>query len=375
MISAPGWLMVRVRVRVLVAALVVLVAVSVIPPQARAQATFSGRAGEAAEAARELSRLEADETFDELYELIHPDAAEVVPEAAVVGWYESEFENKRTAELTVTGVEFVSWTWPVTGETYRQTAAVSFVQPYWENGVRTEVTGVVHLVEADRAWRWFFGNDRAFVALQIADAGLTPSFGQDDGYVSSFPDILHADVDEFWYRTFAGEGLTYTPPGGVVGFDTPINTACGAAEPATTAAFYCTVDETIYYSTAFRLLVENQVGDFAWVTVVAHEWAHHIQSELGLQATTRPDVTGGPYVIELELQADCLAGVYAEDAEARSWLDPGDLDEALTLTRAVGDPAGTEWSDPAAHGTSRQRLDAFASGYEDGASGCELALT
>lgn len=364
-----------VRVRVVVAALVLLVAVSLVPAHALAQATFTGRAGEAAEVARELSRLEADGEFDELYDRIHPDAAEVVPQEAVVGWYETEFASKRTAELTVTGVEFVSWTWPVTGETYGQTAAVTFVQPYWENGVRTEVEGIVHLVEADGEWGWFFGNDPHFVTTQIANAGLVPSIGQGDGYVSPFPDILHADVDEFWSRTFTGVGLAYTPPGDVVGFDVPINTACGAAEPATTAAFYCTVDATIYYSTSFRQLVETQVGDFAWVTVVSHEWAHHIQTQLGLQATTRPDLTGGPYVIELELQADCLAGVYAEDAEARSWLDPGDLDEALTLTRAVGDPAGTIWTDPAAHGTSRQRLDAFATGYQDGVSGCELALT
>ncbi|MGI8643090.1 MAG: neutral zinc metallopeptidase [Thermomicrobiales bacterium] len=364
-----------VRVRVLVATLVLIFAVSLVPPQAGAQSMFTGRAGEAAEAARQLSRLEADEAFDELYERIHPDAAEVVPEEAVVGWYEAEFAAKRTAELTVTGVEFVTWTWPVSGESYRQTAAVSFVQPYWDDGVRTEVVSVVHLVEADGEWGWFFGNDRAFVALQIANAGLAPSLGQGDGYVSSFADILHADVDEFWYRTFSDVGLGYTPPSDIVGFDAPINTACGAAEPATTAAFYCTVDETIYYSTGFRQLVDTQVGDFAWVTVIAHEWAHHIQTGLGLQATTRPDLTGGPYVIELELQADCLAGVYAEDAEARSWLDPGDLDEALTLTRAVGDPAGTEWSDPAAHGTSRQRLGAFASGYEEGVRGCELSLT
>ena len=362
------------RVRVVVASLVLLLAMSLSPVVALGQAPFTGRAAEAAEAARELSRLEADDAFEDLYELIHPDAAEVVPKEAVVGWYETEFANKRTAELSVTDVEFGSWTWPVTGETYRQTAAVSFVQPYWENGVRSEVASVVHLVEADGEWRWFFGNDRAFVAQQIANAGLAPALGQADAYVSAFPDILHADVDAFWYRTFTDAGLAYLPPSDIVGFDVPINTACGAAEPATTAAFYCTIDETIYYSLGFRQLVETQVGDFAWVTVIAHEWAHHIQTGLGLQATTRPDLTGGPYVIELELQADCLAGVYAEDAEARSWLDPGDLNEALTLTRAVGDPAGTEWTDPAAHGTSRQRLDAFASGYEDGVSGCELSL-
>lgn len=364
------------RIRPVFVFLIMLLALTAIPLTPRADAAqpaFTGRAEEAAEAARELSRLEEAGEFDELYDRIHPDAAEVVPREAVVGWYAEEFADKRTAELTVTAVDFEAWTWAVTGETYRDTASVSFVQPYWEDGGRTDVEGVVHLVEEDGAWGWFFGNDRAFVATQIANAGIAPSIAQ-DVYVSAFPDILHGDVDEFWYRTFTEAGLTYIPPTDIVGFDMPVNTACGAADPSKTAAFYCTVDATIYYSVWFRQLVETEVGDFAWVTVVAHEWAHHIQDGMGLHATTRPDLTGGPYVIEMELQADCLAGVYAEDAEARSWLDPGDLDEALTLTRAVGDPAGTDWTDPAAHGTSRQRLDAFSTGYEDGLEGCELAL-
>jgi predicted metalloprotease len=365
------------QTRALIAALVMLLALTATPltPSIHAaQTSLSGQEEEAAEAARELSRLEADEAFDELYDRMHPDSAEVVPREVVVAWYEEEFADKRTAELTVTDVTFETWTWSVTGTAYRDTASVAFVQPYWEDGVRTEVTGVVHLVEEDGEWGWFFGNDREFVAMQIANAASTSSIAQ-DAYVSPFPDILHADVDEFWFRTFTDAGLPYVPPSGVVGFEAPINTACGPADPSETAAFYCTVDATIYYSVWFRALVETEVGDFAWVTVVAHEWAHHVQDAVGIHATTRPDLTGGPYVIELELQADCLAGVYAEDAESRSWLDPGDLDEALTLTGAVGDPDGTEWTDPAAHGTSLQRLDAFSTGYEDGIEGCDLSLS
>jgi predicted metalloprotease len=340
----------------------------------------------AADAARELSLLEADRAFDALYEQMHPDALVVVPRSAVVGWYESFFIDRETAELTVTGVEPEPWTWGVTGVTYDDAVTVNFTQPYSVGGVESEVTGEVHLVPYDGDWGWFFGASRVFVDEQIAlycdDGSATVfSLSQEDTAeipVSRevlFPDPLHAHIDQFWAARFLEVGLPYESPGGVIAFDEPIVTACGRAEPEQEAAFYCVIDQKIYYSSEFRSLIESQIGDFAWVIVVAHEWGHHIQADLGFDLGVVPDRAGEIPPIELEQQADCLAGAYALDAEVTGWLDPGDIDEALYMTEISGDPVGTAWNDPRAHGTGSERIDAFMLGYGGGLVGCDLDLT
>jgi predicted metalloprotease len=340
----------------------------------------------AAAAAQELSQLEAARAFDDLYERMHPDALAVVPRSAVIGWYESFFADRETAELTVTGVEPEPWTWGVTGVTYDDAVTVSFTQPYVVAGVESDVTGEVHLVPFDGEWVWFFGASRAFVDEQIAlygDDGSATLFalaqeGADNAPVARevlFPDPLHAHVDQFWAARFAEAGRTYEPPDGVIPFDEPIVTACGRAEPDEEAAFYCVIDEKIYYSTEFRALIESRIGDFAWVVVVAHEWAHHIQADLGFDLGVVPDRAGEALPIELEQQADCLAGAYASDAEVTGWLDAGDIDEALYMTEISGDPPGTAWNDPRAHGSGDERINAFMQGYNGGLAGCELDLS
>ena len=346
---------------------------------ASAFAQTEGEEARVSEVARELSRLEAEGDFDALYDRLHPDVREVVPRAAVVGWYEAQFAASRTAELTVSDVAFGPWTWPVTGKTYARTAAVSFVQPYWVDDERSEVAGVVHLVEEDGEWGWFWGTSRASVNAQIAlhaPDELEPAFADPTAAerVLAFPDPLHAHVDAFWEGQFDAAGRRYNPPDGVVAVEEPILTACGRADPATEAAFYCLLDETIYYSGEFRRVVEAQVGDFGWVVVVAHEWGHHIQDQLGIDLGGVPDQAGDPTSLELEQQADCLAGVYTRSADAVGWLAPGDVEEALRITDLAGDPVGTPYDDPYAHGTGAQRVSAFLEGYEAGLDACELDL-
>jgi predicted metalloprotease len=316
---------------------------------------------------------------------MHPDALAVVPRSAVVGWYESYFAGRETRELEVTGVEFEPWTWPVTGVTYDDAVTVRFVQPYTVDGVTTDVSGEVHLVPFDDEWGWFFGASRAFVDEQIAlygDDGSATMFSLSEESADTaaiprevrFPDPLHADIDRFWEDRFQEAGRIYDPPEGVVAFDEPMVTACGRADPEREAAFYCVIDEKIYYSAEFRTLIENQIGDFAWVIVVAHEWGHHIQAKLGFDLGVVPDRAGEVAPIELEQQADCLAGAYAIDAELTGWLDAGDIDEALAITEISGDPPGTAWNDPRAHGTGDVRIDNFLAGYNAGIVGCDLDL-
>ena len=353
---------------------------------ARAATQADDRLAAAANAARELSVLEADRDFDALYEGMHPDALAVVPRSAVVGWYETYFSNRETSELEVIGVESEPWTWEVTGVTYDDAVTVTYDQPYTVDGVVSDVTGEVHLVPFGDEWGWFFGASRAFVDEQVAlygDDGSATMFSlsQESGDTSPvareilFPDPLHADIDRFWEAQFQEAGRVYDPPNGVIAFDEPIVTACGRADPVREAAFYCVIDEKIYYSGEFRTLIESQIGDFAWVNVVAHEWGHHIQAKLGFDLGVVPDRAGEVAPIEFEHQADCLAGAYAIDAELTGWLDPGDIEEALAITEISGDPPGTAWNDPRAHGTGDVRIDAFMNGYDAGIASCDLDLS
>jgi hypothetical protein len=208
-------------------------------------------------------------------------------------------------------------------------------------------------------------------ALGLSDRPIAASVPRE----SRFPDPLHADIDRFWAARFLEVGREYDPPSGVVGLDEPIDTACGWVDPEAEAAFYCVLDQTIYYATAFRSLVEEQIGDFAWVTIVAHEWGHHIQAELGFDLGIAPDSATQVAPIALEHQADCLAGAYASDAEVRGWLDPGDLQEALDLTEIAGDPVSTPVTDPPAYGTGEVRTEAFLTGYGGGLAACTLDLS
>jgi len=354
------------------------------------QADAPDAATAAANVAIELSQLEAAQDFETLYERMHPDARAVVPRSAVVGWYEGMYADRSTSELTVTNVTFEPWTWGVTGVTYDDAATVSFVQPYVVDGVAQDVTGEVHLVPFGNTWGWFFGASRDFLDAQIVlygDDGSETAYAlaqqsadetADETEVPReirFPDPLHAHIDKFWAARFAEAGRDYHPPNGVIGFDRPIVTACGRADPNDEAAFYCVLDQTIYYSTEFRSLVEQQIGDFAWVIIVAHEWGHHIQAQLGFDLGAVPDSAAQVAPIELEQQADCLAGAYSIDAENSGWLDPGDIQEALYITEISGDPVGTAWNDPRAHGTGEARIDAFLKGYGAGISACGLDLS
>jgi endonuclease YncB( thermonuclease family) len=190
---------------------------------------------------------------------------------------------------------------------------------------------------------------------------------------SQFTDPAVADIDLFWARTFAAVADPYASPRKVVGFTSSVHTGCGVATDAD-AAFYCPLDQSIYYSTAFKQIVVREVGNFGWDTVLAHEWGHHIQALRGLGVNGKPDLSSGTFPIAIELQADCLAGVYAHDAEARGAADTAALDQAQALIGAVGDPDGTSWYSSGAHGGSAERIRSFQTGYDDGLAGCNVTL-
>ncbi|MFT4037060.1 MAG: neutral zinc metallopeptidase [Thermomicrobiales bacterium] len=338
----------------------------------------------AAEAVREFSQLEEARDFQALYDRLHPDARAVVPRSAVVGWYDAFLQGRSAGEATIRDVQWEPWTWGVTGVTYDDAVTVRYTQPYMVNGQETDISGEVHVVPDDDGWGWFFGASQQFLDDQIAAYGddgtatmasLGSAAAAPESAEERFPDPLVRHIDAFWEKRFADTDRTYLPPADVVAFDTPRTTPCGPADPEEEAAFYCVIDQKIYYSVPFRELIESQIGDFAWIVIIAHEWGHHIQAQLGFDLGLSPDRGGQIAPVVYEQQADCLAGAYSVDAELVGWLDPGDLDEALRMTEISGDPPGTSWNDPRAHGTGEERIDAFLKGYSGGIGACGLDLS
>lgn len=332
-------------------------------------ATSASDTQDAADMAFYLSELEVNGQFNALYDLIHPDAHAIIPRAAVVGWYQNEFAPRGASPATITDVRFITWTWAVTGVTYRRTAEVSFVQTFWDGGANTVLEDVVRLVKSDGAWRWFFGRSREFVEEQIAlYVPITPS-----SYSADLVGFVQGDLDLFWRQAFATASLGYTSPFLNV-IERRTYTGCGSVAPLQAVAFYCQLDQTIYLDATALAFIE-QYGDFAVAFTIAHEWAHHVQATLGLVTVAFPDEAGEFYSIEMELMADCFAGVWTLDADVRGLLDPGDLDEAIFFTLdLLGDAPGTSPYDTRAHGTSTQRVGAFLAGYNDGFLGCDFIL-
>lgn len=160
------------------------------------------------------------------------------------------------------------------------------------------------------------------------------------------------DINQFWAKKL----LNYRPPADVVMVQVPARTECGVMEQPN--ASYCAASHKIFWD-ASLFATQYRLGDFAPVFILAHEWGHLVQRELGLL-----DSSAGLLPIQLELQADCLAGWYANDAAQRKMLDPGDDDEAVLSLRRAGDNLDSPWFDTRAHGSPGLRIDAFTYGFE-----------
>ena len=186
-----------------------------------------------------------------------------------------------------------------------------------------------------------------------------------DGCPDTVDDLVAfatSDIDTFWESVFAAEGERYVSPRRVAAYTGRERTGCGASLPGN--AFYCANDNSIYYDESLIEDVFKSNGDFAPVFVIAHEWGHLVQQHLGILSNPRRQN------IQNELQADCFAGFYTQDAESRKLLEAGDVEEAKMMAIAAGDPAGTRRNSGDAHGTSKQRVAAFQSGYTGGLKAC-----
>ncbi len=182
-------------------------------------------------------------------------------------------------------------------------------------------------------------------SAQIAPSLLPPN-------LLSFVDGARRDINAYWTRTLPN----YRPPAEVVRFQAPAMTDCGAVQHPN--AFYCPATNKIYWDVTM-FASQYRLGDFAPVFILAHEWGHLVQRQLGYL-----DTSAGLLTIQQELQADCLAGSYAFDAAQRKVLDPGDDDEAILSLRRAGDDLDSPWFDQQAHGSAGLRIDAFTYGFE-----------
>jgi hypothetical protein len=158
--------------RLLAVGLAIWYVFSALPVSAQQPADREAIKASAAAAAVELSRLEVAGQFDELYDLMHPDAQAIIPRAAVVGWYTNDFAPLHAGVSKVFSTLLVPWTWDVNGTTYWDAATVVYQQPFGDGSV---AQGQVHLVAVDGQWRWFFGKSRDFVDEQIAKYTTTPT--------------------------------------------------------------------------------------------------------------------------------------------------------------------------------------------------------
>lgn len=192
--------------------------------------------------------------------------------------------------------------------------------------------------------------------------------------------VVLADTEDTWKAIFAAGGSQYRDPTLVL-FRDATSTGCGTGQAAM-GPFYCSADEKVYIDLGFYEELQNRFhapGDFAQAYVIAHEVGHHVQHLLGISGKVQKarqrlsEAEGNALSVKLELQADCLAGVWAFHAQrSRQLLESGDVEEALTAATAIGDDTlqkqarGYAVPDSFTHGSSAQRVQWFKTGMASG---------
>lgn len=181
-----------------------------------------------------------------------------------------------------------------------------------------------------------------------------------------------------WAQIFPALGAQYRDAKLVL-FRDAVQSACGVAGSAT-GPFYCPPDERVYVDLAFFDELRSRFGapgDFAQAYVLAHEIGHHVQNLLGIERQVRAAMQRGgrqanELSVRLELQADCLAGIWGQRAARQGLLEPGDVEEGIGAAAAVGDDriqrmsTGTVSPESWTHGSSAQRVSWFRRGLESG---------
>jgi predicted metalloprotease len=251
---------------------------------------------------------------------------------------------------------------------------------------------------------WYFGIDPSVLLngaqLLLGGGSLSQqtspappvTAGTPNDPTGKFVALVLGDTEDRWTEIFAASGRTYNPPKLRL-FAGSEPTLCAFARSAM-GPFYCPRDQRIYLDTSFFDDLQNKFGgcanskacQFSEAYVIAHEVGHHVQDEFGIlprvmeaQQAASSKIEANQLQVRVELQADCLAGVWANRAQQKhNFLDPGDVDQALQTASAIGDDRlqketqGYVVPDSFTHGTSEQRKRWFLNGFNSGqASACD----
>jgi uncharacterized protein len=220
---------------------------------------------------------------------------------------------------------------------------------------------------------------------QPASGGSTMDNAPDaESELVDFSSFVVRDLQKFWAADFQKAGRNFSPTELVL-FRQRISTGCGEGSSGT-GPFYCPLDRRIYLDLGFfgELAQRFQApGDFAQAYVIAHEYGHHVQTLTGItkqvdDATRESSDQRNALSVRTELQADCLAGVWAHSTFERGLLEQGDLEEGLTAAGSVGDDRIQEQAtgrispETFTHGTAQQRTRWFKTGFDRGdATACD----
>lgn len=211
--------------------------------------------------------------------------------------------------------------------------------------------------------------------------GAAVELTAEDQAAGEFVSVTLADTEEVWTKIFQQQLARAYRPATLVLFKQGTQSACGGASEAT-GPFYCPSDRKIYLDTSFFVTLERRLGakgDFAAAYVVAHEIGHHVQNELGILGQANEvrqqvsEAESNAISVRIELQADCLSGIWAREAQqSLGTIERGDLEEAVNAARQIGDDtlqanAGQRpMPHTFTHGTSEQRSRWFVAGSQSG---------
>jgi len=212
------------------------------------------------------------------------------------------------------------------------------------------------------------------------------STGTPSDEMGHFVSAILGSTEAEWTEIFARSGKTYNPPT-LVMFSGSTQSGCGFAQAAM-GPFYCPIDQKVYLDTSFFQDLQQRFGacngskscQFSEAYVIAHEIGHHVQNLLGVlpkvqeaQKAAADKTEANSLQVRVELQADCLAGVWANHGQAKwQFIEPGDVESALQTASAIGDDRlqkqaqGYVVPDSFTHGTSAQRSRWFSTGLRSG---------
>lgn len=232
---------------------------------------------------------------------------------------------------------------------------------------------------------YFMGGNPSEYVAQKSGSMQRQEMTAESNEQKEFVSVVLADTEDVWQAMFKKYGITYKEPKLVL-FSNMVQSACGNASSAV-GPFYCPGDQQVYLDLTFFNQLSRDLGaegDFATAYVIAHEIGHHVQNLLGVESDIRRrqktanEKERNRLSVQMELQADCLAGVWAKQTKSsKNVIEEGDIEEAMKAASAVGDDRlqqasqGQVVPDSFTHGTSEQRVQAFKTGFASGTvTGC-----